>query len=66
MEHLSAWHEFDPKDRSTYPKVDSPVQVRFADGALADGTCHAFFSRNKMLAESRITRWRYVKDKAVR
>jgi hypothetical protein len=65
MEHLSDWHDFDSKDPSTYPKVDSPVQVRFVDGALADGAGQEFFSRAKILPECRITAWRYIKDKAM-
>jgi hypothetical protein len=32
MEGLSDWHAFNPDNRTTYPKVDAPVQVRYANG----------------------------------
>ena len=32
MTHIGEWHDFDPADRSAYPKVNSPIQVRDAAG----------------------------------
>jgi hypothetical protein len=43
MEHLSDWHSFDPNYRSTYPKVNAPIQVKYANGSLAEGDCRKFF-----------------------
>jgi hypothetical protein len=43
MEHLSDWHSFDPNNRSTYPKVNSPIQVKYANGSPAEGACRKFF-----------------------
>jgi hypothetical protein len=61
MTHLSDWHTFEPSDRETYPKVDSPVQVRFDDGRMEEGDCRTFFPLVKLLPCSSITAWRYIK-----
>jgi hypothetical protein len=37
MEYLSNWHDFNAEDRSTYPKVDAAVQVRYDSGSEAEG-----------------------------
>jgi hypothetical protein len=61
MEHLSDWHAFDPDNRTTYPKVDAPVQVRYANGLHIEAMMAlAFFS--KVDAFSTITGWRYIKN----
>jgi hypothetical protein len=44
MDHLSEWHSFDANDRSTYPKMSSAVQVKYADGGVAEGYTLDFFS----------------------
>ena len=61
MEHLSEWHVFDPTDRSTYPKVQAPVQVRYNDGRTAEGICGDFFPLVTVLIGPPITEWRYIK-----
>jgi hypothetical protein len=65
MEHLSDWHSFDPNYRSTYPKVNSYIQVKYANGSLAEGNCRKFFPREELLPHSLIVEWRYIKDKAI-
>ena len=62
MEHLSDWHSFDPNDRSTYPKVKSPIQVKYANDSLAQGDCRKFFPREESLTDSLIVGWRYIKE----
>jgi hypothetical protein len=64
MAHLSDWHLFDPSDRKTYPKVDSPVLVRFSDGEFKEGASLMFFPQTKLLPSSSINAWRYVKGLA--
>jgi hypothetical protein len=66
MVHLSDWHAFDSMDRSTYPEVDAPVEVRFDDGGLKEGDSRMFFPRTKLLATSSIVGWRYIKGAAQR
>ena len=61
MSHLSDWHRFEPTDRSTYPKVDAPVQVRFDNGQMEEGSVRMFFPLTKLLPGSSITGWRYIK-----
>jgi hypothetical protein len=63
MEHISGFHNFNPMDSHTYPKVNAPVQVRFANGRLVEGLSPTFFA--KVDAHSAITGWRYIKDTAV-
>jgi hypothetical protein len=60
MVHLSDWHEFNPGDRRTYPKVEAPVQVRFDDGRLDEGDSQTFFPRRGLLPTSSIIGWRYI------
>jgi hypothetical protein len=61
MPHLSEWHTFNPRDRKTYPKVNAPVQIRFADGKFEEGQSRMFFPQTDLLPCSSITAWRYVK-----
>jgi hypothetical protein len=62
MAHLSDWHVFDPSDKSTYPKVYAPVQVRLEDGKLEEGVSQMFFPQTKLLPNSSsISAWRYIK-----
>ncbi len=66
VDHLSEWHNFDPNDQSTYPKVDAPVQVRYSSGALETGQYHEFFQYSNTTPELLIAAWRYIKDNATR
>jgi hypothetical protein len=65
MAHIGQWHHFDPGDRSTYPKVNSPVQVRDAVGARFEGDFLKLVSEARQLLKPKITGWRYIKDKAI-
>jgi hypothetical protein len=62
MEHLSDWHDFDPENRSTYPTVNAPVQVRYEHGNMTEGKSFKSFLQPPVLP---ITGWRYIKDKAI-
>jgi hypothetical protein len=42
---MSLWHVFKSDDLSTYPKVNSAMQVKYADGSLALGYTFDFFQR---------------------
>ena len=64
MTHLSDWHAFDTSDRKTYPNVNAPVQVRFADGKMEEGGSQMFLSPAKLLPCSSIAAWRYIKGVA--
>jgi hypothetical protein len=57
MEHISEWHRFDKKAAQTHPKVDAPLQVRYADGAEREGNFKDLFS-----PQAQIAGWRYVRD----
>jgi hypothetical protein len=64
MEHISHRHDFNPADLSTHPQVNSPVQVKYADGSQVEGDWfHGLFSEAIVLPESPITCWRYIKAK---
>ena len=56
MDHLSDWHGFDARDTSTYPKVNAPVQIRYADGGLAVGYTLDFFPRSYVAEISKYRR----------
>ena len=43
MEHISAWHDVNPSDRSTFPMIGCSVQVRFEDGTVKGGESGVFF-----------------------
>lgn len=59
VQYLSDWHDFRPLDSKTYPKVNAPVQVRYADGKSKEGTAVSFFGT--VDPNSEITAWRYIK-----
>jgi hypothetical protein len=65
MVHIGAWHYFNPADRSTYPKVNSPIEVRDAIGARSEGDFLKLVSDVRRLLKPQITGWRYVRDKAI-
>ena len=57
--HLSDWHDFRLLDPGTYPKVNAPVQVRYADGKYKEGMAASFFA--EVDSKSELTAWRYIK-----
>lgn len=61
MEHLSEWHALNPTDQRTYPKVDSPLQVRYGSGKTEEGFSSDFFPGTGLLSDSLIVGWRYIK-----
>jgi hypothetical protein len=65
MADSGEWHHFDPGDRSTYPKVNSPIQVKDAIGARFQGDFLKLVSDARLLLKPKITGWRYIKDKAI-
>jgi hypothetical protein len=65
VEHLSDWHAFNPRDRSTYPKVNAPLQIRFESGRIEEGMASVFLPRIGLLPVSSIRAWRYINDKAI-
>jgi hypothetical protein len=66
MDHIGDWHDFKPADRSTYPRVDAPVQVRFDNGRIDEGEHSRFFPELGHSRNSSITGWRYIKDKHIK
>jgi hypothetical protein len=60
------WHDFDVNDRSTYPKVMASVQVKDANGRVAEGDSRELFSRDNLVAESPVIAWRYIKAAGVK
>ena len=62
MKYISEWHSFDPKSAQTYPKIDAPLQVRYANGAEQKGNFKELFSPRKTSLDTKITGWRYIKD----
>ena len=65
MAHIGEWHDFNPADRSTYPKVNSPIQVRDAIGERSEGDFLKLISDARHMLKPKITGWRYIKDKAI-
>jgi hypothetical protein len=61
VEHLSAWHGFKADDRSSYPTVDSPEQVKYADGGQIEGMSLKHLLGPRLVSDSPITGWRYIK-----
>jgi hypothetical protein len=61
MKYISEWHSFDPKSAQTYPKIDAPLQVRYANGAERKGSFKELFSPRKTSLDTKITGWRYLK-----
>jgi hypothetical protein len=66
MAHLSDWHNFDANDRSTYPKVSSPVQIKLDNGRMYEGDGLIFFPSVGHLPGSLIVNWRYIKNRAMK
>ena len=64
--HLSEWHVFDASDRTTYPRADARIQVRFDDGKFEEGDSRMFFPVGKLLPCSSISAWRYIKAAGLR
>jgi hypothetical protein len=65
MAHIGEWHHFDPTDGSTYPKVNSPIQVRDAIGGRSEGDFLKLVSDARKLLKPRIIGWRYIKARAI-
>jgi hypothetical protein len=65
MEYLSNWHDFNAEDRSTYPKVDAAVQVRYDSGSEAEGYGGDFFPLCQRLSGSTIVNCCYIKAKDI-
>jgi hypothetical protein len=66
MEHFSSeWHRFNPKSAHTYPKIDAPLQVRYANGAERKGSFKELFSPRKTSLDTQIAGWRYIKDPGI-
>ncbi len=65
MEHIGEWHHFNQADRATYPKVNSPIEVRDAKGVRSEGDFLKLVSDARQLLKPKITGWRYIKDKAI-
>jgi hypothetical protein len=61
MEHLSNWHDFNPTDRSTYPKMVAPVQVKLAGGQQIESTSF----KHILSSDVQITGWRYIRQKGI-
>jgi hypothetical protein len=60
MGRLNDWHHFNANLGETYPKTYSPVQVRYANGAEAEGYFLKLLSHVRVVHESPITAWRYL------
>jgi hypothetical protein len=65
MDPIGEWHYFNPADRSTYPKVYFPVEVRDASGSTAEGDFLKLVSETRQRLKPTITNWRYVRDKGI-
>ena len=65
VDPLSTWHTLDPYDRSTYPAVNAPIEVKHADGRVEKGKCREFFPSFDLLSGSTMTSWRYIKDEGI-
>ena len=65
MVRIGEWHDFNPADRSTYPKVNSPIQVRDAIGGRSEGDFLKLLSDTRLMLKPGITGWRYIKEKVI-
>jgi hypothetical protein len=54
------WRRFDPYDLSTYPTVNTLVQVRFSSGVMGLGQSKDFFPLSLRSTDSEIVLWRYL------
>jgi hypothetical protein len=61
MGYQSDWHHFNANLRETYPKIYSPIRVRYANGGEAEGDFLKLLSHVRVIHESPITGWRYIK-----
>jgi hypothetical protein len=62
---LSVWHKFDPYDLSTYPEMNTRVQVKFSDGRIRVGQSRDFFPLTLRSTSAEILMWRYVREKVI-
>jgi hypothetical protein len=60
VKDLRHWHILDPLDRTTYPTVDGPMQVKYRNGTMRLGYRHDFFPSTGLVANSLILNWRYI------
>jgi hypothetical protein len=58
--HLSDWPDFDPFDRTTYPTVDGPVQVKYSTGIVRSGYRHDSFPTAGLITKSLVIDGRYM------
>jgi hypothetical protein len=65
MGHRSDWHSFNENVPEAYPTIDSPVQVRYANGGTSEGDFRKLLSHVRILHESPITAWRYIKKEHI-
>jgi hypothetical protein len=64
MRQVSEWHDFNPTDPSTYPKVDGPIQVKFYSGRIEERYYFGSFA-TRNLGSSAVVSWRYIRDKTI-
>jgi hypothetical protein len=60
MKHLSEWHDFNPADLTTYPRVVAPIQVKLADGRQMEAASFKHIS-----STPQIVGWRYIRQKGI-
>jgi hypothetical protein len=65
MGHRSDWHSFNETVSETYPTIDASVQVRYANGGTAEGDFRKLLLHVRILHESPITAWRYIKKEHI-
>jgi hypothetical protein len=65
MKQVGDWHQFDPNNPGTYPKVAAPVQVLYMDGRLVEGFSYYIFPRGIALPDLPSKSWRYIKDRTL-
>jgi hypothetical protein len=63
--HRSDWHSFNENVPDAYPTIDSPVQVRYANGGTCEGDFRKLLLHVRILHESPITAWRYIKKEHI-
>jgi hypothetical protein len=65
MKHRSDWHSFNENVPEDYPTIDSHVQVRYANGGTSEGDFRKLLLHVRILHESPVTAWRYIKKEHV-